>query len=134
MCLLTLDYNRFDNFTSTSEYQLNLNDDEEDVFSTTSWEEEALDSDSASEEDEEFKAPVKYTTKKTKKTHSVKHATDIPQPVIENNLPQAPPRPTAYPTIYQKLTKASIDWCRYCGTTEGVNWRPGPWGKRTLCK
>nr|CAG8508362.1 3091_t:CDS:10 [Entrophospora candida] len=28
---------------------------------------------------------------------------------------------------------SGIDWCRYCGTTEGVNWRPGPWGKRTLC-
>ncbi|KAI7896977.1 uncharacterized protein EV154DRAFT_410530 [Mucor mucedo] len=48
-------------------------------------------------------------------------------------LPKASPRPTSTPTIYQKLTKANIDWCRYCGTTEGVNWRPGPWGKRTLC-
>jgi hypothetical protein len=37
-------------------------------------------------------------------------------------------------TLYQYLTEQSIDWCRYCGTTEGVNWRPGPWGKRTLCK
>jgi hypothetical protein len=37
-------------------------------------------------------------------------------------------------TVFQHLTEASIDWCRYCGTTEGVNWRPGPWGKRTLCK
>ncbi|KAF9985036.1 hypothetical protein BGZ75_003397 [Mortierella antarctica] len=37
------------------------------------------------------------------------------------------------PTLFQILTKANIDWCRYCGTTEGVNWRPGPWGKRTLC-
>lgn len=46
----------------------------------------------------------------------------------------AAPRPTENPTIFQKLTKANIDWCRYCGTTEGVNWRPGPWGKRTLCK
>ncbi|KAF9121090.1 hypothetical protein BGW39_010851, partial [Mortierella sp. 14UC] len=42
------------------------------------------------------------------------------------------PRPQA-PTLFQLLTKANIDWCRYCGTTEGVNWRPGPWGKRTLC-
>ncbi|KAI7861700.1 hypothetical protein BDF14DRAFT_282828 [Spinellus fusiger] len=46
---------------------------------------------------------------------------------------RVPCRPTSQPTIYQQLTKASIDWCRYCGTTEGVNWRPGPWGKRTLC-
>lgn len=37
------------------------------------------------------------------------------------------------PTLYEKLSKLNIDWCRYCGTTEGVNWRPGPWGKRTLC-
>ncbi|CAO3643849.1 unnamed protein product [Mucor hiemalis] len=36
-------------------------------------------------------------------------------------------------TLFQNLTKLGIDWCRYCGTTEGVNWRPGPWGKRTLC-
>ncbi|KAG0279507.1 hypothetical protein BGZ95_001023 [Linnemannia exigua] len=42
------------------------------------------------------------------------------------------PKPQA-PTLFQMLTKANIDWCRYCGTTEGVNWRPGPWGKRTLC-
>ncbi|KAI8384010.1 hypothetical protein BD560DRAFT_384611 [Blakeslea trispora] len=37
-------------------------------------------------------------------------------------------------TLFEKLTASGIDWCRYCGTTEGVNWRPGPWGKRTLCK
>ncbi|KAI7883056.1 hypothetical protein K492DRAFT_205748 [Lichtheimia hyalospora FSU 10163] len=36
-------------------------------------------------------------------------------------------------TVFERLTQAGIDWCRYCGTTEGVNWRPGPWGKRTLC-
>lgn len=39
-----------------------------------------------------------------------------------------------YLTVFERLTQAGIDWCRYCGTTEGVNWRPGPWGKRTLCK
>ncbi|KAI8985463.1 hypothetical protein BDB01DRAFT_834988 [Pilobolus umbonatus] len=43
------------------------------------------------------------------------------------------PHKKATPTLYQKLTEKNIDWCRYCGTTEGVNWRPGPWGKRTLC-
>jgi len=43
------------------------------------------------------------------------------------------PRSTQSPTIFQTLTKSGVDWCRYCGTTEGVNWRPGPWGKRTLC-
>ncbi|KAL1920965.1 uncharacterized protein VTP21DRAFT_11600 [Calcarisporiella thermophila] len=44
-----------------------------------------------------------------------------------------PPRPTHSPTLFDELTQAGIDWCRFCGTTEGVNWRPGPWGKRTLC-
>lgn len=37
------------------------------------------------------------------------------------------------PTVFELLSKKGVDWCRYCGTTEGVNWRPGPWGKRTLC-
>ncbi|KAI8379396.1 uncharacterized protein BYT42DRAFT_568655 [Radiomyces spectabilis] len=36
-------------------------------------------------------------------------------------------------TVFEYLTQSGVDWCRYCGTTEGVNWRPGPWGKRTLC-
>ena len=56
------------------------------------------------------------------------------QLIDDEGLERADPRPTAHPTIYQKLTKQNVDWCRYCGTTEGVNWRPGPWGKRTLCK
>ncbi|KAI8335008.1 hypothetical protein BC941DRAFT_74560 [Chlamydoabsidia padenii] len=42
-------------------------------------------------------------------------------------------RPTTEMTLFDQLTMTGIDWCRYCGTTEGVNWRPGPWGKRTLC-
>src|SRR5207253_798526 len=41
------------------------------------------------------------------------------------------PRPTQSPTIFETLTQAGVDWCRVCGTTEGVNWRSGPWGKRT---
>lgn len=36
-------------------------------------------------------------------------------------------------TIYQILSKLGTAWCRYCGTTCGVNWRTGPWGKKTLC-
>jgi hypothetical protein len=35
--------------------------------------------------------------------------------------------------IFEAMTEAGMDWCRYCGTTNGVNWRPGPWGQRTLC-
>ncbi|KAJ1921525.1 hypothetical protein H4219_000562 [Mycoemilia scoparia] len=43
-------------------------------------------------------------------------------------------RESLKPTIFEQLTGSGVDWCRYCGTTEGINWRPGPWGKRTLCK
>ncbi|KAJ2617203.1 hypothetical protein H4S08_000418 [Coemansia sp. RSA 1365] len=46
---------------------------------------------------------------------------------------QAPVRESLRPTIFEALSHGGIDWCRYCGTTEGINWRPGPWGKRTLC-
>ncbi|KAF8947069.1 hypothetical protein BGZ46_005656, partial [Entomortierella lignicola] len=68
-----------------------------------------------------------------------------PAPVIPALAPEPVSAPVAIsktssetkspksPTLFQILTKANIDWCRYCGTTEGVNWRPGPWGKRTLC-
>jgi predicted component of type VI protein secretion system len=62
------------------------------------------------------------------------HNPHQPQQQQPKRTDLAAPRPTENPTIFQKLTKASVDWCRYCGTTEGVNWRPGPWGKRTLCK
>ncbi|KAJ3019990.1 hypothetical protein HKX48_001491 [Thoreauomyces humboldtii] len=41
------------------------------------------------------------------------------------------------PTIYEEFTKKGLDWCRYCGVTKGgqtnASFRPGPWGKRTLC-
>ncbi|CAG8500481.1 10665_t:CDS:2 [Acaulospora colombiana] len=57
--------------------------------------------------------------------------TDEPQEIEEMEVTS--PRPTQSPTIFEVLTRSGIDWCRYCGTTEGVNWRPGPWGKRTLC-
>ncbi|KAJ2092934.1 hypothetical protein IW138_000647 [Coemansia sp. RSA 986] len=42
-------------------------------------------------------------------------------------------RESLRPTIFEELSNNGVDWCRYCGTTEGINWRPGPWGKRTLC-
>ncbi|KAJ2869720.1 hypothetical protein GGI22_000060 [Coemansia erecta] len=42
-------------------------------------------------------------------------------------------RESLRPTIFEDLSNNGVDWCRYCGTTEGINWRPGPWGKRTLC-
>ncbi|SAM02359.1 hypothetical protein [Absidia glauca] len=77
-------------------------------------------------------APVK----KHKLPKKVKVASKSVAPVLvesHDHLEKVDPRPTCHPTLYQKLTKANVDWCRYCGTTEGVNWRPGPWGKRTLC-
>ncbi|KAI9278052.1 hypothetical protein BY458DRAFT_503653 [Sporodiniella umbellata] len=37
-------------------------------------------------------------------------------------------------TRFEQLTLKGGVWCRYCGVTEDVNWRPGPWGKKTLCK
>lgn len=40
---------------------------------------------------------------------------------------------TSQKTLYQILLEKNLNWCRYCGTTEGVSWRPGPWGKNTLC-
>jgi hypothetical protein len=60
-------------------------------------------------------------------------ATPVEESQEMEGLEVTSPRPTQSPTIFQTLTKSGIDWCRYCGTTEGVNWRPGPWGKRTLC-
>lgn len=129
---------------------------DDDLFSTTSWEggedeeEEETDLDSESDgEDEESKfQATPLPQKKMKKPSRASTTSTLPENeeapvevkkvevVKEENdhLPKATPRPTAQPTIYQKLTKANVDWCRYCGTTEGVNWRPGPWGKRTLCK
>ncbi|CAO3584613.1 unnamed protein product [Absidia cylindrospora] len=79
------------------------------------------------------------TTKKQKQQpKKVKVASSTAPPVFassesHDHLEKIDPRPTCHPTLYQKLTKKNVDWCRYCGTTEGVNWRPGPWGKRTLC-
>ncbi|KAL1916708.1 uncharacterized protein VTP21DRAFT_5412 [Calcarisporiella thermophila] len=63
---------------------------------------------------------------------SASSATSIPD-ALQSHGETCAPRPTRSPTLFQQLTRSSIDWCRYCGTTEGVNWRPGPWGKRSLC-
>ncbi|KAJ1892808.1 hypothetical protein LPJ66_006123 [Kickxella alabastrina] len=53
---------------------------------------------------------------------------------VESNDPEpAAVRESLRPTVFEELSNNGIDWCRYCGTTEGINWRPGPWGKRTLC-
>ncbi|KAF9385207.1 hypothetical protein CPB97_005052 [Podila verticillata] len=80
--------------------------------------------------------------KEESKKHESKTKTKVEStPVVAPVASPAPPKKasscdvksTKTPTLFQILTKANIDWCRYCGTTEGVNWRPGPWGKRTLC-
>ena len=36
-------------------------------------------------------------------------------------------------TLFERLSENGTNFCRYCGTTEGISWRPGPWGKGTLC-
>lgn len=35
--------------------------------------------------------------------------------------------------LYARLGKHNKNWCRFCGTTAGHKWYPGPWGPRTLC-
>jgi hypothetical protein len=87
----------------------------------------------------------------TKKTQSMHHPSPRQNPhhTLYNQQQKRrrkhgstrPPLATATPetsdsglTLFEQLSMTGIDWCRYCGTTEGVNWRPGPWGKRTLCK
>ncbi|KAG0330182.1 hypothetical protein BG004_002170 [Podila humilis] len=73
-------------------------------------------------------APVSTTT-----TFSTSAAASMAPKKASSALSSCESKSSKTPTLFQILTKANIDWCRYCGTTEGVNWRPGPWGKRTLC-
>ena len=50
---------------------------------------------------------------------------------------EIPVRLSRRPTVYEGFIKSRIDWCRYCGVTQRAQsaaFRPGPWGKRTLCK
>ncbi|KAI9264811.1 hypothetical protein BY458DRAFT_556741 [Sporodiniella umbellata] len=68
--------------------------------------------------------------RKTKEVTKYRLSTEINKTVHSYKLSKTA---ATNPTIYQMFTKQNIDWCRYCGTTEGINWRPGPWGKRTLC-
>jgi len=35
--------------------------------------------------------------------------------------------------LYARLGKRSKHWCRFCGTTAGQKWYPGPWGPGTVC-
>ena len=35
--------------------------------------------------------------------------------------------------LYVRLDRHRKHWCRFCGTTAGYKWYPGPWGKSTLC-
>ncbi|KAL1917242.1 uncharacterized protein VTP21DRAFT_4898 [Calcarisporiella thermophila] len=91
-------------------------------------EEDEEDDDDDDEEDVEIDKDRRYEegeNEEDKENEEINQFQDFGEP--------CPPRPTRHPTLFQQLTKAQRDWCRYCGTTEGVNWRPGPWGKRTLC-
>lgn len=107
-----------------------FDDSDDDAYTSeeSADEREANDSDFNDTEVKQQPVPVVPDTQPVVHTE----ATQQQQQTTRTDL--AAPRPTENPTIFQKLTKANVDWCRYCGTTEGVNWRPGPWGKRTLCK
>ncbi|KAG0167522.1 hypothetical protein DFQ28_006831 [Apophysomyces sp. BC1034] len=87
------------------------------------------DSTSSSEEEELIKTNRRIKRRKKSGLPCKKHTKkkSAPSPVIIEQAQDGL-------TLFENLTQAGIDWCRYCGTTEGVNWRPGPWGKRTLCK
>ncbi|CAO3634896.1 unnamed protein product [Cunninghamella echinulata] len=84
---------------------------------------------------------LKSTTKLNKKQQQQQQLMDDSNQDNNNNvLPTYVPHGSPEVAIryssqglYKHLLKQRVDWCRYCGTTEGVNWRPGPWGKRTLC-
>ncbi|OZJ01566.1 hypothetical protein BZG36_05691 [Bifiguratus adelaidae] len=90
-------------------------------------------SDSDSSESEAEDDITQITASRESSAEAETQATESSEQKVDIVLPSAPPRPTSHPTLYQQLTEDSIDWCRYCGTTESSNWRPGPWGKRTLC-
>ncbi|KAI8078514.1 hypothetical protein BDF21DRAFT_420710 [Thamnidium elegans] len=71
------------------------------------------------------------TVKKDKKEELDQNKESISSPIRSQLIESVAEKDKK--TVFQHLTDVGIDWCRYCGTTEGVNWRPGPWGKRTLC-
>ncbi|KAI8970369.1 hypothetical protein BDF20DRAFT_121400 [Mycotypha africana] len=117
---LTVEQSRFGNEISDTAINFQHN---QDAFSIKLDEEEHISTADVQEDDLDVNQPYTLTNQNSfSNTQKLEESAKVP------------PRPTLYPTIYQKLTEANIDWCRYCGTTEGVNWRPGPWGKRTLCK
>lgn len=92
---------------------------------------EARPSHKVSKKKEESK---KHESKTKTKVESTPVIAPVASPAPSKKAsPSCEVKSTKTPTLFQILTKANIDWCRYCGTTEGVNWRPGPWGKRTLC-
>ncbi|KAL1924540.1 uncharacterized protein VTP21DRAFT_4194 [Calcarisporiella thermophila] len=103
-------------------------------------EEEEEDVDEEEEEAEEMDGPEGQKREESKEGSAEAEfnqgeKTPLPSDAktLADDRPQVPPRPTKLPGLYAELTVSGADWCRYCGTTEGVNWRPGPWGKRTLC-
>ena len=55
-------------------------------------------------------------------------------PVAEAVHAAVPVEEPLPPAIFERFWESGIIWCRFCGTTDGVNWRKGPWGSKTLCK
>lgn len=87
----------------------------------------------ANKKKEESKKQESKTKSKVELTPAPVAHVPVASPASKKASSLCEVKSTKTPTLFQILTKANIDWCRYCGTTEGVNWRPGPWGKRTLC-
>ncbi|KAI9091879.1 hypothetical protein DFS34DRAFT_317923 [Phlyctochytrium arcticum] len=92
---------------------------------------------------------VKPSTKRTNtksRSKTLSTAPTFPTSPLTQSIaaaPLPPPLPETCPvryshrqTIYEEFTAKGIDWCRYCGVTKGgqtAAFRPGPWGRRTLC-
>ncbi|KAI7871183.1 hypothetical protein BDF14DRAFT_1764169 [Spinellus fusiger] len=77
---------------------------------------------------------LNHRSRPVKKTDAtlLLHHNHLPVSLDSSLLPKHK-RKSQRPTVFDRLIHLGINWCRYCGTTESVNWRPGPWGKRTLC-
>lgn len=112
-------------------------DDYDDLLpptpSTTIEEEQEIDADESLDEfeddDDDSQDGYKEIVTTKIKRKSLKRRPEEPMLLFTSKKPKY-----SSLTVFETLTQSCIDWCRYCGTTEGVNWRPGPWGKRTLCK
>ena len=81
----------------------------------------------------------------------IKQAASVQQRSTSTSRPSSPIKTNSHPKkvvlkvtqtprldetlpLFEALNAAGVPWCRYCGTTESLSWRPGPWGPNTLCR